>query len=519
MAALTTNTATPLDWHDFLSTAKRLLPQVSADRTTIEEYKPNLAGETAFDFTKPTPKYDNLDDANECIDRLWHEGEKRVARLQAVMEKANQDSTNSSLPGSQDSIATKAERAKNSNHTPSGKKQGAQPGHKASWRKLIPTEDVDEVVVCPVPTCCRKCDAALPEAEIARRKQVSYFRDKRHHIVEYQLQGAKCTDCGKAHKGKLPKGTPRGAFGACMLGLVALITGRYRMSKRDTKGCLNDVLGVDISIGSISNGEHTVSQAIEVPTEEVHEVLKAAPVTNNDETGHYRQHKRTWLWLTANAKFAYFKIMDYRNADAAKYLLGAVVNHFRITDRCPSYSFIPKKYHQYCWPHLKRDIKAISDRLDEAESAIGLRLEAARKTIFTTVDTLEASKEPQPELTQTLIGTIKQFRYALRDGAKLTDTKTAGFCRNIIRDWQCLWHFLRHEEVESSNNHGERMLRHNVIWRKLSHGTQSVRGDRYVERISTTQATCRLQKRDLLSFLTEAVQAWWEGEPSPSLIN
>ena len=138
------------------------------------------------------------------------------------------------------------------------------------------------------------------------------------------------------------------------------------------------------------------------------------------------------------------------------------------------------------------------------------------KAVFITVDALE---ENQPELTTTLIGHIKDFRYALRAGAKLTDTKTAGFCRNLIRDWQCLWHFLRHREVASSNNHGERMLRHNVIWRKLSHGTQSVRSDRFVERISASQATCRLQDRDLLGFVTEAVRAWWGGELSPSLIN
>jgi transposase len=113
---------------------------------------------------------------------------------------------------------------------------------------------------------------------------------------------------------------------------------------------------------------------------------------------------------------------------------------------------------------------------------------------------------------------MKAFRHVLRTGLQLDKTPTSGFCRNLIRDWQCLWHFLRRAEVAPTNNHGERLLRHCVIWRKLSHGTQSENGNRYVERISTVNMTCRLQKKHLPTFITKAVQAFWEGTTAPSLI-
>ncbi len=40
----------------------------------------------------------------------------------------------------------------------------------------------------------------------------------------------------------------------------------------------------------------------------------------------------------------------------------------------------------------------------------------------------------------------------------------------------------------------------------------------FVERILTVAATCRQQERHLLTFLTEAVDAYWQGQPAPTLV-
>jgi transposase len=57
-----------------------------------------------------------------------------------------------------------------------------------------------------------------------------------------------------------------------------------------------------------------------------------------------------------------------------------------------------------------------------------------------------------------------------------------------------------------------------VIWRKLSFGTRSERGNRFVERILTVVATCKLQGRNVLSYLTEAVQCHKRHQKAPSLL-
>ncbi len=56
------------------------------------------------------------------------------------------------------------------------------------------------------------------------------------------------------------------------------------------------------------------------------------------------------------------------------------------------------------------------------------------------------------------------------------------------------------------------------MWRKISYGTQSERGDRFAERVLTATATCRLQQRNSLEYMTTAVEAYLRNEPAPSLL-
>jgi hypothetical protein len=73
------------------------------------------------------------------------------------------------------------------------------------------------------------------------------------------------------------------------------------------------------------------------------------------------------------------------------------------------------------------------------------------------------------------------------------------------------------ERVEPTNNAAEQALRQAVIWRKLSFGTQSAVGSRFVERLLTVVETCRRQQRNVFSWLVDAVEARFAGKTAPSL--
>lgn len=376
---------------------------------------------------------------------------------------------------------------------------------------------MDEVIICPAPAACFHCGGELAHHEISQRKQVAYLKDKRLVIKEFQCIKASCVECRRVCRGALPPGTPKGAFGSCVLSIIAMLTGRYRLSKRQVKACLYDLFNLELSVGTLSNAEKQVSASLAEVRLQVYEALKQREINHVDETTHFRKHRLSWLWLLADEQFAYLSIHCYRNGEMARCLLDKSGKQTWVTDRYQAYNFLPKRQHQYCWSHLKRDIKAIIDHPHEQHATIGRRFDEMRGAIFKEYREW-VDNSPEGSVLRNVKGHLVEFRRILREGAMLSGQKTPSFCRHLIKNWRRLWNFLMDPTIPATNNHAERMLRHNVLWRKLSLGTQSERGDRYVERISTVQLSCRLQGRNLLGFLGEALNCFWLGRDPPSLL-
>src|ERR1700742_725344 len=109
-------------------------------------------------------------------------------------------------------------------------------------------------------------------------------------------------------------------------------------------------------------------------------------------------------------------------------------------------------------------------------------------------------------------------RSSLERGPRCACAKTAATCGELLRLWDCLWTFTRVDGVEPTNNAAERALRHAVIWRRISGGTDSEGGSRFVERMLSVAATCRQQKRNVLDYLERCHRAKLYGQPSPVLV-
>ncbi len=107
----------------------------------------------------------------------------------------------------------------------------------------------------------------------------------------------------------------------------------------------------------------------------------------------------------------------------------------------------------------------------------------------------------------------------LREAKACPDAKTAGMAKEILKLEPAMWTFIDASTVQPTNNIAERTIRHGVMYRKTSFGTQSPAGSRFVERILTTVATLKQQNRNVLDFLTEAVRAHRCGLKPPSLVS
>ena len=98
-------------------------------------------------------------------------------------------------------------------------------------------------------------------------------------------------------------------------------------------------------------------------------------------------------------------------------------------------------------------------------------------------------------------------RAALEDGTQCGCATTAGTCAEILRVEERLWNFAWFPGVAADQQRGGARERHAVIWRRISGGTDSEAGSRFVERMLTVVATCRQQGRNVLEYLTSCFEA------------
>ena len=114
--------------------------------------------------------------------------------------------------------------------------------------------------------------------------------------------------------------------------------------------------------------------------------------------------------------------------------------------------------------------------------------------------------------------TVRQnMKWLLDCGIECSHSKTANTCANLSKALPSFWTCVEHERVEPTNNSSERELRQGVQLRRTSFGTKSGGGSRFVERMLTSVATCRLQGRNLYDFLKESTEAFIKGIPGPLL--
>ncbi len=441
--------------------------------------------------------------------------EKRVAQLEAevadLKAQLKKNSSNSSKPPSSDPLHVKRRPPE----PPSGKKRGGQPGHDRHQRTLVPPEEVAETFDCK-PTSCRNCGQELSgdDAEPSRH-QVAEIPPIKPQVTEYRRHRLTCPCCGVQTLAPLPASVPTGSFGPRLSGMISMLSGGYRMGKRPIQQLMSDVLGLTISTGMIAKLERKTSHLLAGPTQEVADFIRKQPVVGMDETGWRENKMKAWLWVATTPMAAIFRIARSRGRDVVNAMLGTLSKRVVVCDRWSAYRGRTDK-RQLCWAHLRRDFQSMIDRGGEGKP-IGEALLDMSNTVFTWWHQFR-----REEITRTTLATYisrlrPDFETQLELGMECSSKKCAATCRDLYDHRASLWRFVRTEGVEPTNNASEQSLRHAVLWRKSSGGTDSEEGSRFVERILTVLATCRRQGLAILDTLMACHQAAIDGKDVPSI--
>jgi transposase len=454
-----------------------------------------------------------IDAHQRTVALLAQRVEQLEARLRELEAKLGRRSGNSSRPPSSDPPGAPPPAPPKR----TGRKRGGQPGHEKHSRELVPPERVNRTVVLK-PEVCRRCGDALTGDDPAPyRHQVTEVPKVVAIVDEYQLHALDCEKCGISTRATLPPGVPEGQFGPRLQAMVCVCSGAYRMSKRGIEELVEDFFDVPISLGSVANLEQATGEAVAAPVEEVARTLREQPIVHADETGWYERSKRAWLWVAVTAHLALFLIRRSRGAQIAKELLGAAFAGILVSDRWSAYSWVDVARRQLCWAHLLRQFRGFQDHGAEAK-VIGRALELLTDTMFHAWHRVRDGTMTRAAFQELIEPLRKHVVARLEEGAACSTRAVAGRCREILQLEPALWTFAYVEGVEPTNNVSEHRIRHGVMWRKTSFGTDSPSGSRFVERILTVVTTLRMQGRNVLDYVTSACEAALHGREAPSLL-
>ena len=414
--------------------------------------------------------------------------EKRIEKLEV---KTKQNSHNSSKPPSSDPPFAKKQRKQKK----SSCSKGGQKGHKAHQQQILDPTESHWLVP-------QRCSCGNTQFD---PKQMQPFYVHQHielpkikmEVSHFILQQCDCPSCGKTVKAQLPPEKTTG-YGPRFTALIGELSGIKAMSRNDVKQFCESVLQIPIATGTIQNIIDRNAEALLPVYDCIGRMARRFWCNYIDETSWFKENSLHWLWAMANERVAFYRIDPHRSKAAFDCLIQDWQG-ILVSDGYGLYRNWVNR--QTCLAHLIRKADALAER-----KKVDLR-RFGEITAGWLRQLVNFAKEPPDPKKWSDFYTFFLFTISLWKSDKTDAGKLA---RQIIREIDNLWFFMDHAGVDPTNNRAERALRFGVLWRKRSLGTQSEKGNRWVERILSLRETCRLKAKSTFPVLVDCIKAYFQ---------
>ena len=244
-----------------------------------------------------------LEQTRELLKKAFEEVGKLCDEVTKLKEQIARNSKKSSKPPSSDQ---KGNTGPNQSKKERKKRKG-------KTRTPFPPERVDCSIQCSQENCPHCGSSAIQlNGQLPEILQQAELPEIKATVTEYQLLKYGCIACGKNSVAPLPVGVPDSAFGPKLMGLLVTLTGVFHLAKREAVLLIKELYGVDMGVGSVSNIEERVSEALDPIYQRIHSfVIESKFCKHFDETGWRDGGKRHFVWLAygmANGSDDLFKL-------------------------------------------------------------------------------------------------------------------------------------------------------------------------------------------------------------------
>lgn len=449
------------------------------------------------------------------LEQHFEELQVQVAQLRAELAAAKKDSANSSKPPSSDIVKKAKPKAT------SKRKRGGQPGHPKHQRPEFPAEHVDECVEYHH-TECPDCHGPVVPSKLPPKviQQVNLLEPSELiRVVEFRSQACWCRKCKQVHYAPIGEAQRRaGLIGPRLTALIAYLKGGCHCSYSTIRKFIRDILGIKISRGYLAKLIAKASTSLQDAYDALAERLPGEPILNVDETGHKNNKEPMWAWCFRASLFTLFKIDQSRGSDVLVETLGTEFNGVLGCDYFSAYRKYMKDCGvlvQFCLAHFLRDVRFLVEHPDRQNQVYGRRVLRYLRAMFAVIHNRD-------------LYTPDDFQTALQQAGdkvrtevqwKVPDTKEAdNLAERFRQHGDSYLRFITTPGIEPTNNLAEQAIRFVVIDRKVTQGTRSETGQRWLERIWTVMATCAQTGRSVFTFLHDSLSAYFADQRPPDLL-
>ncbi len=469
-----------------------------------------------------------------------------------LVERLEQNSSNSSRPPSSDSPYDKGNNDKSdskdddtksssaedkenevtengasteiSQSDDSNRPAGRQPGSQGFGRSETP---VPESTIPHYPSVCVICGKDLDEPEENRPHMGYYVYELektasgiRIFCTLHHYYAAVC-DCGHETKAQPGEGyvshvegrkkdlklSEYTMVGPMLATFLAALSVRGRMSRVKIKEFLSYWFSTELSVGTIDKCIREAGVACYPVVEQLVEELQDEKIVNLDETPWYEKGCLKWLWVAISNRVAVFCVGTRKKTELLNLITTAFIG-WLVTDGYLGYRSHEKR--QRCLAHLIRKAIALTGAVDGKAQKMG---EWFLRELRGLIKAMAEDGEDGQGKCSLILARLKR---ACNLGSEQEHSKLRALAREILNDWDAVVAFVKNPELPPTNNEAERALRHAVISRGISFGTRTTEGSMAYAALLSVIETCRLRNQDPWQYIARTIALGRKGiAPSP----
>ena len=443
--------------------------------------------------------------------------EQLRGQVKELQERLALDSHNSSKPPSSNPPAQRTKSLR----TASGKKSGAQPGHRGT---TLQASSTPEQVVEHVATTCPDCGHSLREVKgrpSGDRRQVFDVPPLKLEVTEHRLLEKECPWCGTCTRGKFPAGIAPGVQYGPQLKALAVYWVQYHLLPwQRTCEMLGDLFGQPVAEGTLAAALTECAAVLEQPEEAVKQALTQAPVATFDETGLYVAGTREWVHVASTPELTHYGPHAKRGAEATQAIgILPLFTGRAIHDAWAPY-FDYSCAHGLCNAHHLRELTFVHEQLGQGWAQEMKELLVAIKHAVERARANEAPALPPAQQRRF----EKRYEQLLATGLQVPEnrpqpptgkrgrpkqSKAKNLLDRLAHRQRETLAFMTDFTVPFDNNQAERDLRMVKVQQKVSGCFRSRDGAKVFCRIRGYLSTLKKQGRDVLG----ALRSVFAGQP------